>query len=124
MADKSVEPGESPFNLSVPISAVYRQDAAFWALYAQWREAEDAFECSPFYGDEPEGEVLARHATDLRAAMFLAPIATATALSAKLEALEECAAAEVEVSPGLTIFDVIRRDCSELANHEATKTLD
>lgn len=122
MADESVGPGEGPFNLPASISTVYDQDAAFWQLHAQWREAEDAFETGPYAGDESEGEVLADIASDLRDAMFLESISSATALAAKLEAIEDYGpngAVGIELPGGMTIFDAVRRDCQRLADLEA-----
>ena len=119
MADNSVGPGEGPFNLPASISTVYDLDAAFWQLHAQFQEAEDAFETSSFGSDEPEGEVLADLWSDLRDAMFLESISTATALAAKFEAVEDVGAAMVMVAEGMTIFDALRRDCQRLADLEA-----
>ena len=113
---------KGPFNPPASVSALYDQDAAFWQLHARWREAEDAFETGPYAGDEPEGEVLADIASDLRDAMFLESISTATALAAKLEAIEDfgpCGAVGMELPGDMTIFDAVRRDCQRLADLEA-----
>lgn len=118
MADNSVGAGEGPFNLPRSLSPLYDQDATFWALHAQWREAEDAFETSPFAGDEPEGELLCERASDLRDSMFLAPISTATALAAKFEAIED-GQERILIAEDMTIFDALRRDCQRLADAEA-----
>jgi hypothetical protein len=123
MADESVGPGAGPFNRSASIAAVYAQDAAFWALHEQWREAEDAFESGPYAGDEPEGELLADRASDLRDAMFIESISTATALAAKLEAMADgdnlAGMIEMELPGGLSIFEALQRDCQRLADAEA-----
>lgn len=124
MAIKSVEAGAGLFNLPASLSTVCDQDAVFWRLHAQWREAEDYFEASPYAGDDPEGEVMLDHATELRDAMFMETISTATALAAKLDAISEGGPAGVvgmDLPNDRTVFEVIRRDCQRLADREAVQ---
>jgi hypothetical protein len=124
MADKSLRPGEGLFNLPASLSTVCNQDLAFWRLHAQWREAEDAFEASPYAGDDPEGELMIDHATALRDAMFMESVSTATALAAKLDAISEGGPAGVvgmDLPNDRSVFDVIRRDCQRLADREAVQ---
>lgn len=120
MADESVGPGKGPFNLPASISTIYDQDATFWQIHALWREAEDAFETGPYYGDEPEGIKLANAADALRSLMFAEPISTVTALAAKFEAMEP-GQESIRLTEGMTIIDVLRSDCRRLADIEATR---
>ncbi len=122
MARKPVGAGGDLFKLPASLSAVCDQDREFWHLHATWRAAEDAFEASPFAGDDPEGEVMIDHASELRDAMFLEPISTATALAAKLDAISEggaCGTVGMDLPGDMTVFEVVRRDCQRLADLEA-----
>lgn len=121
MADALAGGRKVPFNLPRSLSTLYGQDAEFWRVHARWREAEDAFETGPFFGDDAEGELLCGRASDLRASMFLAPISTATALAAKFEAIED-GQERILISGDFTIFDALRRDCQALADAEAAKS--
>jgi hypothetical protein len=120
MAKKSVGAGSALFNLPASVSTVFDQDAAFWRAHAQWREAEDAFESGPHYGDEPEGELLANMWDELRCAMFTQQISTATALAAKFEAMNE-GQESILITDEMTIIEALRRDCQHLADLEAQR---
>lgn len=121
MAINPVGAGCDLFNLPASIAPVFERDREFWSLHATWREAEDAFEASPYFGDDPEGQLMLDRASELRDAMFLAPISTATALSAKLDVISQagaCGMVEMDIQDGLTVFEIIRRDCQRLAAAE------
>lgn len=122
MARKPVGAGADLFNLAASVSTIGDQDRSFWALHAQWRAAEDAFEASPYHGDDPDGEIMFDHASELRDAMFLEAISTATALAAKLDAIAECGACGtvgMDLPGDTTVFEAVRRDCQRLADMEA-----
>ncbi|MBX9665085.1 hypothetical protein [Novosphingobium sp.] len=122
MARKPVGAGGDLFKLPASLSTVCDQDREFWRLHATWREAEDAFEASPFSGDDPEGELMLDRATKLRDAMFLEPISTVTALAAKIDVIAEagaCGTVGMDLPGDRTVFEMIRRDCQRLADAEA-----
>lgn len=99
-----------------------RADEKFWAAHTAWRAAEDACERDPRCGDDPEWQAMCDTATDLRDAMFGCGVFSASALLAKLTAINEGPAMNV-VSMDLangsgTIFDVVLWDCERVANRE------
>lgn len=111
----------TPFTLPTMVSTVFNRDAQFWRLHAAWRDLEDAFEASPFHGDQPEGVVMLDRATDARDAMFMQPVSTVIALQAKFEAAEEGGVSSVidmELPNGGTVMTVIKADLERLAQQE------
>lgn len=117
MADNGIGGGSLPFNISPLKSTVFDRDAEFWRLLSDWRVAEDAFELSPYGGDQPEGVAMLDVATDLRSAMFAYPITTVTGLLAKLEAAHEgggdCLG--IEIAQGGTALDAMIEDCRRIS---------
>lgn len=105
-------------------SALFNQtaDAEFWQLLSTWRRLEDAFENSPYSGDDPEGEAMLDRATAALDTMFERPVATAAAVLAKLEVcgeLDPMALMGRPLQAGGTIFAAIRRDLQGLAAAES-----
>jgi|GEM_PF-2425770 hypothetical protein len=121
MANSPVGGGASPFNALLGVSAIHDIDAAFWQAHAAWRALEDQFEV---YGGETDEDPVAAALLDradlAREAMFAAPVQTATALQAKLEACRDGDAAsviDIKVG-GVRVFELLERDLRRLVSRE------
>lgn len=115
--------GELPFKIPSEIDAIKAIDATFWQLHAQWRTLEDEFENYPGFPDEdPEAERLLDMASAARDAMFLRGVWTGAALMAKLAAIEEgqpCSVIDMQLTSGITVFDVLKWDAERIFQREA-----
>ena len=121
MANSPVGGGASPFNALFGISAIHDIDAAFWQAHTAWRALEDQFEVYEGCPDEdPVSAALFDRATEAQDAMFAAPVQTAAALLAKLEACRDGGASNVIDMwvDGVKVFDLIERDVRRLAARE------
>lgn len=122
MATNPHSGGALPFKIPAGLPHIHAIDAEFHRLHATWRAQEDAFEAYPGYPDEdPVAEAMLDQATATRDAMFAAPVATATALALKMEAVREGGADSIihmEIAPGLTVLDAIERDLHRIAQRE------
>lgn len=96
-------------------------DQKFWTAHAAWRAAEDAYNADPREAEHPEAFALFERACELRNAMFSSGVFSASALSAKLVAIDEGmrgSCIDMKLPGGFAVFDVIQWDCERVAKRE------
>lgn len=93
-------------------------DAKFWAAHAAWRAAEDACAANP---DHPDAAALVDRASELRDTMFCSGVFSATALLAKLDAINEGmggSCLDMVLPSGHRVMESILWDCGRIAMRE------
>lgn len=98
-----------------------RADEKFWAAHAAWRAAEAAFEADDGDDNSESYRTLFEAMDFTRDAMFSAGVFSASALSAKLVAIDEGARGscmDMDLPGGYTVFDAIQWDCERVAKRE------